>query len=262
MNSLMNFTNEKFGEIRGIEIGEESYLVGKDVVEALAYKKKYVDVIKQHIDEEDYMKVDKETHLENELPQNGETQNLEFNYKELGRQGGYLINESGFYALVFGSELPEAKEFKRWVTKEVLPQIRKTGGYIPLDENMNDDEIMARALIVAQNTINKKQELIKELQPKAENYKILMDSNGCVDFSSFVKSANLKIGRNNFIDFLRNKDIIRNKPSTEPYQSFVDRKYFNVIQVVKNGYSTSKTTITKKGVDWLMKKCKEWEIGN
>ena len=120
-NKLTVFTNEQFGKVRGINFEGESWLVGKDVVEALGYNKKYYDVIKQHCDEDDYILYDSKTQ-----PQNG----AEFNYKELGQRGGYLINESGMYALVFGSELPDAKKFKKWVTSEVLPQIRKTGGMV------------------------------------------------------------------------------------------------------------------------------------
>ena len=75
-----------------------------------------------------------------------------------------MINESGVYSLVFGSKLPTAKDFKRWVTKEVLPSIRKTGGYIATKEDDTVDEIMARALIVANATLAKREERIKNLQ--------------------------------------------------------------------------------------------------
>jgi len=97
-------------------------------------------------------------------------------------------------------------------------------------------------------------------QPKADNYEILMDSKGDIDFASFVKSANLIFGRNTFVNKLRDNEIIRSKPSTEPYQRFIDIGYFKVIQTVKGLHSYPKTLITKKGIDWLMKKCKEWEI--
>ena len=87
-----------------------------------------------------------------------------------------------------------------------------------------------------------------------------MDSNGDLDFSSFVKSANLVFGRNSFMDMLRDEKILRPKPSVEPYQQYIDNGYFKVIQTVSNGRSNSKTLITKKGIDWLIKKCKTWEI--
>ena len=73
-------------------------------------------------------------------------------------------NESGLYALVLRSKLPGAKKFRRWVTSEVLPQIRKTGGYIPISEEMSEAEIMAKAFIISRKTIEKKDELLKANQ--------------------------------------------------------------------------------------------------
>lgn len=119
-NILKIFQNKKFGKIRVTLINNEVYFVGKDVVEALGYKKGYSDVLKQQCHEDDYILYDK-TH-----PLTG----VEFDIKELGQRGGYIINESALYALIFGSELDTAKDFKHWVTSEVLPTIRKTGGYI------------------------------------------------------------------------------------------------------------------------------------
>lgn len=119
-NILKIFQNKKFGKIRVTLINNEVYFVGKDVVEALGYKKGYSDVLKQQCHEDDYILYDK-TH-----PLTG----VEFDSKELGQRGGYIINESALYALIFGSELDTAKDFKHWVTSEVLPTIRKTGGYV------------------------------------------------------------------------------------------------------------------------------------
>lgn len=101
----------------------------------------------------------------------------------LGRQGETnIVNEAGLYVLVLGSRKPEAHEFKRWVTHEVLPQIRKTGGYIPTSESDSDEDIMARAVLVAQKTIKQKnqqiasqQSRIDELQPKASAWDNFVD---------------------------------------------------------------------------------------
>ena len=119
-NMIEVFKNDEFGEIRVIMVNDEPYFVGKDIVERLNYEKKYSDVIKKHCDKEDYILVNKTQ------PHFGD----EFNYKILGQRGGYLINESGLYSLILSSKLPTAKKFKRWVTSEVLPTIRKTGGYV------------------------------------------------------------------------------------------------------------------------------------
>ena len=114
MNELQIFNNSEFGEIRTVEIEGEPWFVGKDVAQALGYSDT-ADAIKTHVDEEDkrHIKV-------------GEIPTL-----KTSNYGAILINESGIYALVFGSKLESAKRFKHWITSEVLPQIRKTGTYGP-----------------------------------------------------------------------------------------------------------------------------------
>ena len=106
---LKIFKNNEFGEVRSMMINNEPWFVGKDVAEVLSYKEPH-KAIARHVDEDDGMKyplIDK-----------------------LGRmQEVMLINESGLYALILSSKLPKAKVFKRWITSEVLPTLRKTGGY-------------------------------------------------------------------------------------------------------------------------------------
>ena len=118
MEELQIFNNEEFGNVRSLVINNEPWFVGKDVAEALGYK----DVnhaILDHVDEEDKV--------------NSKTQGQ--NAPELGQRGSWLINESGLYSLILSSKLPNAKKFKRWVTSEVLPTLRKTGSYakVPTD---------------------------------------------------------------------------------------------------------------------------------
>lgn len=138
------FSNPQFGNVRTLEINNAPYFVGNDVATCLGYAKPR-NAISQHVDNEDALK-----------------------WGVLDNQGviqeTIVINESGVYSLVFGSKLPTAKDFKRWVTKEVLPSIRKTGGYIATKEDDTVDEIMARALIVANATLAKREERIKNLQ--------------------------------------------------------------------------------------------------
>ena len=110
MNEIQIFNNEEFGRIRLTLINNEPWVVGKDVAEALGYEKPR-NAIAAHVDEDDALK-------------RGVIDSLGRN------QEMTLINESGMYALIFGSKLPSAKRFKRWVMSEVLPSIRKTGGYI------------------------------------------------------------------------------------------------------------------------------------
>lgn len=132
MENLTTFTNDVFGNIRGLEINGEPWLVGKDVAEALGYADPRSTVSKK-VDKEDRGVAKMET--------------------PSGVQNMTIINESGFYSLVLGSKLPEAKKFKRWVTSEVLPQIRKTGGYIPVNEEDDEKTIMAKALQIMDRTI-------------------------------------------------------------------------------------------------------------
>lgn len=113
MKELQVFTNLDFGEIRTLLIDEQPWFVGKDIATVLGYRD-VSSAILSHVDEEDRV--------------NSKTQGC-FTV-ELGQRGSWLINESGLYSLILSSKLPNAKKFKRWVTSEVLPEIRRTGGYI------------------------------------------------------------------------------------------------------------------------------------
>ena len=127
MNNLQIFNSPEFGQVRTIQQNGEPWFVGKDVAEILGYtnpSKALVD----HVDDEDKLNND--------------------SLSSLGQRGGWLINESGLYSLILSSKMPKAKEFKRWVTSEVIPAIRKTGGYIAGSENMTDAEIMAKACLL------------------------------------------------------------------------------------------------------------------
>lgn len=147
-NAIQIFNNPEFGQIRTIEVGNNPYFVGNDVAIALGYAKPR-NAIMQHVDKEDALKWG--------IPDN---QGL--------IQDTTIINESGVYSLVFGSKLPSAKQFKRWVTSEVLPSIRKTGGYIATRNDDTPEEIMARAIMVAQETIKKKEQRIAMLEQQTE----------------------------------------------------------------------------------------------
>ena len=106
------FKNDEFGQVRGILINDEPYFIGKEVAEVLGYANSK-DAIQKHVDEEDKQIIQRSQFATLEIPNRGLT----------------IINESGLYSLILSSKLPNAKKFKRWVTSEVLPQIRKTGSY-------------------------------------------------------------------------------------------------------------------------------------
>ena len=162
MNELQIFKNEEFGEIRSLEINNEPYFVGNEIANILGYKNTR-DAISKHVEEEDKI---------SDVAFYDGSQNRKMT----------VINESGLYSLIMSSKLPNAKRFKRWVTGEVLPSIRKTGGYIAGEENMNEDELILKAMNVLNTKVenlrkennnllaenNKKDQLIGELKPKAD----------------------------------------------------------------------------------------------
>ena len=171
-------------------IDDEPLFVAKDIVENLGYNLsgKHVasEYVKAHCDDDDYVFVDKNS--PNEF-------GSVINYKELGQRGGYLINESGLYALVFGSEIPSAKRFKRWITKEVIPQIRKTGGYITIKQEDTNETIMAKAYLIATETLAKQKELVNKLQPLADAAETRIEKKGCLSLTDVTKSLGFKRGQ-------------------------------------------------------------------
>lgn len=134
MNELQIFNNEEFGQIRTVEIDGEIYFVGKDITEVLGYANAS-KAITDHVDEEDK--------LNNE------------SLSSLGQRGGWLINESGLYSLILSSKMPNAKKFKRWVTSEVLPTLRKTGSY----EMPNMSTEMKAILMIDQKQVKMEQRM-------------------------------------------------------------------------------------------------------
>ncbi|MCW6678198.1 BRO family protein [Anaerococcus sp. NML200574] len=174
MKDLKIFDNEEFGQIRKIiDENSEPWFVGKDVAEILEYSSP-ANAIKKHIDEED----------------KGVTELM----TPGGRQKMIIINESGLYSLIMSSEMKKAKRFKRWVTSEVLPSIRRDGGYIIAKENDSDEEILARAMIIAEKKIeklkfesNKKDQIIGELRPKADYVDKILQNKSLIKVSSIAK---------------------------------------------------------------------------
>ena len=145
MQELQIFKNEEFGEVRTVTIDNEPWFVGKDVAAALGYSNTR-DAISKHVHEDDKGVAKCDT--------------------PSGKQEMTVINESGLYALIFGSKLESAKRFKHWVTSEILPSIRKHGGYIAGQENMSDEQLLAKALMVAQSKIAENQKQIERMKPK------------------------------------------------------------------------------------------------
>ncbi len=176
---IQKFKNEQFGEIRTmLDEKGQPWFVGKDVAEKLGYKKTE-NALAAHVDKED-----KTTTL---------IQGTGSNYKSQA----VIINESGLYSLVLSSKLPQAKAFKHWVTAEVLPQIRKTGGYIPLKDKdgreLSDLEIMCRAMMIMKKSIEQKEQLIANLQPKADYVDEVLDSVDCLTMTQVAKGLGMTV---------------------------------------------------------------------
>lgn len=150
-----------------------------------------------------------------------------------GNQEVWLLTEDGLYEVLFQSRKPIAKEFKKGV-KEILKTIRKTGGYIATKQDDTPEEIMARALIVAQETIKRKEERLKQLeeknaklQPKADFAEAAFKAEGKVDIGQAAKILNLGFGRNTLFGKLRDAGIFF-KDRNEPKQKYIDAGYFEM----------------------------------
>lgn len=180
------------------------------------------------------------------------------------RQQAYIISEPGLCRLVMRSRKPEAKEFQRWVTHEVLPQIRKTGGYIPTSESDSDEDIMARAVLVAQKTIDRKnQQLqakdaqIKMLEPKARFADAVAASDGtCLvgELAKMLRQNGMDIGQNRLFRLLQADGYLGKSGSNRnvPTQRAMDLGLFRIKETTvthADGHTTVSRTpkVTGKG---------------
>lgn len=177
------YKNQEFGEIRTVQLDGDVWFVGKDVAAALAYKA--TSSMRKLIDDEDYTEIDPQNPDMTRFIQNGTTP-LEPN-PSVRRM--LLVNESGLYQAIFNSKLPNAKKFKRWITSEVLPSIRKYGLYAT-DELLKDPDLLIAALeelkaAREQNAIQHQQ--ILEMQPKASYYDVVLNCKEAVPISVIAK---------------------------------------------------------------------------
>ena len=172
MNKIQIFQNQEFGAIRTIsnEQGDVMFC-GRDVAAALGYKKPEW-AIATHVEADDSAKrgvID-----------------------SLGReQQAIFINESGLYALILSSKLPSARRFKHWVTSEVLPSIRREGGYLVARPEETDEEVLARGILVMQTTLQRRADEIARLQPKADYADEVLDSVSCLTTTQIAKELNM-----------------------------------------------------------------------
>lgn len=178
-------------------------------------------------------------------------------FRKLNNAGENFLTESGVYKLIFKSHKEEAERFQDWVTDEVLPQIRQTGGYIPTKEEESDEEFLARALLVAQRTLEKKN---KELEEKNKIINQIETSENSLLVREVAKIASkngIKTGEKRLYNKLREWGLIF-KNSREPKQEYVERGYFEIVETVretKGKTFTDRTTkVTGKGQIYIIKR--------
>lgn len=233
MNDLTIFKSDEFGEVRTVVIDGEAWFVAKDVASALGYARPE-NAVASHIDDDD-----KTTAL---------IQGTGSNYKSKS----VIVNESGVYSLVFGSKLESAKRFKKWITSEVLPKIRKTGKYeLQTDSYMIDDPA-ERARRWAEEYEERKslQSKVTEMAPKAKVFDTLIDSRMLVNFRDAAKE--IGISQSQFTGWLTECGYIYRTPNGElrPMEPYMESGLFQMKPYMNpyNGYTSSRTFITPRGL--------------
>lgn len=242
MNELQTFNFEE-NKVRSLLIDNEPWFVGKDVADILGYQNGSRD-INRHVDEED-------------------RQNYQNGTSEINNRGMTIINESGLYSLVLSSKLPSAKKFKRWVTSEVLPTLRKTGQYQVKESS--GSELMARALIEAQNVLAAKDKQIQEMKPKVVFADAVATSHTSIlvgELAKILKQNGIDMGQKRLFAWLREKGYLIKRQGTDynmPTQKAMDLGLFEIKEgSYINGSGANITTktpkVTGKGQQYFINK--------
>lgn len=243
MNQIKIFENPEFGKVRTVEIDGKPYLAGKDVAEALGYTNPQ-KAIRDHTDIED------------------RTVNESFT---VNGTKVILINESGLYSLILSSKLESAKRFKHWVTSEVLPSIRKSGGYIAGQEQMTDSELMAKALLVAQKQIEERNAQIERMKPKEIFADAVSASQTTIligELAKLIRQNGVDIGQNRLFSWLRENGYLVKRKGTDynqPTQKSANLGILTTKETIiahSNGSTEIKKTVkvTGKGQQYFINK--------
>jgi prophage antirepressor-like protein len=228
VNELQIFNNEEFGEIRTITKDNEPMFCLMDICKALGMKNP--TMVASRLEDDEVTKFDLGS-------KRGETN---------------FVTESGLYAVILRSDKPNAKKFRKWVTGEVLPSIRKNGGYIANQENLTPEQIVANALLVAQNIITQKDKQIEEMTPKANYFDALVDKKLNTNIRDTAKE--LGIGEKAFVSFLIEKGYVFRQgkhKQLRPYAKYAESG--NGLFVLKdkhneqNGWTGQQMYVTPKG---------------
>lgn len=244
MNELQTFKNQEFGSVRTLVINNEPWFIGKDVADVLGYKNQR-DAISKHVDSEDKNTV---------AIHDGITR---------GNPNQTIINESGLYALIFGSKLESAQKFKRWVTSEVLPALRKTGQYQV--KELSGQELMAKALIEAQSVLAAKDKQIEQMKPKVVFADAVATSHTSIlvgELAKILKQNGIDMGQKRLFAWLREKGYLIKRQGTDynmPTQKAMELGLFEIKEgSYVNGSGVNITTktpkITGKGQQYFINK--------
>lgn len=244
VSKIQIYNNPQFGKVRILEFANGLWFVGNDIATALGYEKPR-NAIATHVDKDDALK-----------------QGVPDNHGFI--QDTTIINESGMYSLILGSKLPSAKAFKKWVTNEVLPSIRKTGGYLVAKSDDTPEQIMARALIVAQQTLKRKQEQIELAEQKIEEQapKVLFADSVSAsktsiligDLAKILKQNGVDIGAKRLFDWMRRCGyLIKQKGMSfnMPTQKAMEKRLFEIKETVithSDGHTSISKTIKVTGL--------------
>lgn len=242
MNKVKIFNSEEFGDVRTVTINGEPWFVGKDVADILGYQNGSRD-INRHVHEEDRQNY-----------QNGTFDSP---------RGMTIINESGLYALIFGSKLESAVRFKHWVTSEVLPAIRKTGGYqVPA---LQGKELLALAVLEAQKTIDEQSKAIERMKPKVIFANAVETSHTSIligDLAKLLKQNGVETGQKRLFDWMREKGYLIKRKGSDwnmPTQKAMNMKLFEVKESTVNNPDGSvrinrTTKVTGRGQTYFVNK--------
>lgn len=242
MQELQIFKSNEFGEVRTVTINNEPWFVGRDVAEALGYSKAR-NAISSHVSEED----------KKDAPIQGTPG---------GTQKMTIINESGLYALIFGSKLESAKRFKHWVTSEVLPTIRKTGGYQM--QAPQGKELLALAVLEAQKTIEEKNAQIERMRPKEIFADAVATSKQSILIGQLAKlicQNGHEIGQKRLFKWMRENGYLMKSGSdyNMPIQRYVEQGLFEIKEsLIANPDGSTRITrttkVTGKGQQYFINK--------
>lgn len=241
MNEVKIFNSKEFGDVRTVTINGEPWFVGRDVALSLGYKDTS-DALKKHVDSEDK--------LTRCFADSGQNRQM------------YIVNESGLYALIFGSKLDSAQRFKHWVTSEVLPAIRRTGGYQM--QAPQGKELLALAVLEAQKTIEAQNAEIERMRPKeifADAVKASDSSILIGDLAKILRQNGVDTGQKRLFEQLRNEGYLMKTGSSRnmPKQRYVENGFFQIKETVISNPDgsvrmTKTTKVTGKGQQYFLNK--------